>query len=395
MDGGVGAFTTFGFESPNKPWEKSITIEGSDVELGPINLHEAGVLPGRVTGVAYHPAAANKPFANAFGYVCSGESDFDTVGGSYYLLQFMTDAQGRFRIDACPPGEYVLRLTDDASGYGPYDPSVWIRVTPEKSIDLRLFAPETDHRLAVNFAVGDGSSREVHAAAALDADVIAKHVDPKTGELPFIDDASERLRAVASEILCRLQPLDETTTHWPIYIERFEFTPRNLLKDNPREIVIPNLTPGRWRLTLSAEYSSVYRTSETLLTRDFAFAKGMAPLEISMPAAALAGTFDYPGRGPWHYATIEAIPRQPGLPTRTCRGQTAFRFIGLAPGEYSLRFQAEACEPKRIDNVIVRKGETTWLDEVTLSPARPKKENRPGSTKENWSKTTEDRRPAP
>ena len=67
MNGGVGAFTTFGSDTPKKPLEKLITVEGSDVKLDAITLHDAGVLPGGVTGVAYNPDAGDKPYANAFG----------------------------------------------------------------------------------------------------------------------------------------------------------------------------------------------------------------------------------------------------------------------------------------------------------------------------------------
>ncbi|MBC8875097.1 MAG: carboxypeptidase regulatory-like domain-containing protein [Planctomycetes bacterium] len=366
MNAGVGAFTTFGFASPNKPWERSITIEGAELQLDPINLHDAGVLPGCVTGVAHNPDVEHKPFDNAFGYICAGEDDFDTVGGSYYLLRFMTDAEGRFRIDACPPGKYVLRLTGSAGGYGPHDPSVWIRVTPEKTIDLRLFSPESDHQLAINFVVGDGSSRDVHAGAALDAAVIAKHVDPKTGKRSNIKDAEGRLRVQPSYILCQLEPLDETATHWPIYTKRFEFSPRELLEENPRDIVIPNVPPGRWRLTLTATYIAAFCSSETLLTRNFEVSKRMAPLEIEMLPSALSGTFDNPAAGPWDRATVEAIPQQPGRPTRTCYGEASFRFIGLAPGKYSLRVQAQGCETKHIDDVIIQRGQATWLDKFAL-----------------------------
>ena len=75
--------------------------------------------------------------------------------------------------------------------------------------------------------------------------------------------------------------------------------------------------------------------------------------------------------------TIEAIPQTSGLPTRTLCSQETFRFIALAPGEYSLRFQAEGCQTKRIDDVGVRKGEATWLDEVVLEPAVPTTEAKP------------------
>jgi len=366
MNPDVGEPTTYGFASPDKVWEKSITIQGSDRQLDPINLHDAGVLPGLVTGVVYNPGAEHKPFANAFGYICAEDDHFDSVGGCYYLLKFMTDPQGRFRIDACPPGKYVLRFTDSTNGYGPFDPSIWIRVAPEETIDLRLSAPEFDHHLGINFVVGDGSSRDVHAGAALDADVIAKHIDPRTGKSSYIREANERLRVEGSKILCQLTPLDETITHWPIYDERFEFTPPNLLMDNSNDIVIPNVSPGRWRLTLTATYGEMFTNSETLLTRDFEFTAGMAPLRIEFPPAALAGTLDYPGGGPWDFTTIEVIPQEPAHRTRTSQCVTDFRFIGLAPGKYSLRLRTEGYDVKCIDNVIVRKGQVTWLDKVAL-----------------------------
>ena len=378
MNPGVAAFSTFWSDSPNKPWERAITIQGQDVQLGSIDLHEARLLPGRLTGVAFHPAGDHRPFANVFGYVCAAESDFDSVGGSYYLLRFMTDAEGRFRVEHCPPGKHVLRLSDEPSQYGPRDPSVWIRVTPEKTLGLRLFAPETDSCLAVRFLVGDGSARDVHAGAALDADVIAKHADKKTGELPFIKDDRVRFRAQIAEIACEIKPLEEAIDHWPIVTEQFKFSPGNLLKGDRSRLVIPNLSPGRWRLTLTAVYDSLFRCDETLPMRELVFVRGMGPLEIRMPAAALAGTIENPARGVRDRVTIEAIPRQPGLPTRTCRGQIGFRFIGLLPGEYTLRIRAEGCEEKRVPALVIRNGKTTWLDKLVLKAALPKKQG-PGT----------------
>ena len=387
--GGVGAFSRFGSERSNKPWEKSITVTGRDVQLDPINLHSAGLLPGRLTGVAYTLAAGSKPLANDFGYICSGENTRDTVGGFYYLVKSMTDAEGRFRVDNCPPGKYVLRFSQYASGAGASTPSVWIRVAPEKTLDLRLGEPS--HRLGIRFVVGDGSSRDAHAAAGLDAKVVALYTDPTTGEIRYIQDEDERLRAQASEITCELVPLDETITHWPIYRERFQFSPGILLKADSPHILIPNVSPGRWRLKLSAHYNAAYPSDENdFLTRDFAFTERMAPLRIDLPPASLAGTLDNPvagplasaadnpdaeplvytsdssAPGPWTPTTIEAIPQDPGLPTRTCRGQAAFRFIGLAPGRYTVRVKAEGVETKRLDNVIVEKGKTTWLDKIVL-----------------------------
>lgn len=366
---GVGAFTTFGSESPNKPWERSIVIGSSDISLDPIDLHEAAVLPGRVTGVAFWPTGEQRPFANAFGYICASEHDFDTVGGSYYLVDFMTDADGRFHVDHCPPGKYVLRLTENAGGYGHGSPAVWICVPPEKTIDLRLFAPEADHRLAIDFVVGDGSPGDAHAGAGLDAAAIARHLDPKTGKLPYIEDEKERLRVQPSEIECRLQPLNDSAICWPVPCaeEKYQFSPANLLRGDLWDIVIPNVLPGRWRLTIAASYNAVYSARETVLVRDFAFTAGMHPLRIELPAASLAGTFENPAvSGIWGYTTIEAIPQQAGLPTRTCQAQKNFRFIGLAPGEYLLRFQHADCETNVVGPVRVEKGKTTWVEKVVL-----------------------------
>ena len=224
----------------------------------------------------------------------------------------------------------------------------------------RLLAP-----LAIRFVVGDGSPGHVHAGAGLDAAVRAKHVDPSTGELPFLQDEDQRLRALPSEITFDVKPLDDATTHWPICRERFCFSPRHLLQAGPGHIVVSNLTPGRWRLTLSASYGWLQRAEEgTLLTRDFVFTPGMAPLRLEFPAAALAGRVQIIDS-----ATIEAVPQEPGLPTRTCQSQSSFRFIGLAPGKYSLRVHAREYQTKVVENVIVRSGQVTWLDAITLDRA--------------------------
>ena len=93
----------------------------------------------------------------------------------------------------------------------------------------------------------------------------------------------------------------------------------------------------------------------------------MQPLRIELPAASLAGTFENPAvSGMWGYTTIEAIPQQAGLPTRTCRAQKNFRFIGLAPGDYLLRFQDAGCETKIVGPVRVERGKNTWVEQVVL-----------------------------
>jgi len=68
----------------------------------------------------------------------------------------------------------------------------------------------------------------------------------KPEKLPYIEDENERLRVQPSEIDCRLEPLDDTATHWPVPCgeERFQFSPANLLRGDLRDIVIPTSCPA-------------------------------------------------------------------------------------------------------------------------------------------------------
>ncbi len=200
-----------------------------------------------------------------------------------------------------------------------------MRVEPERTTDLELFAPAPAEQLAIRFHVGDGSPAALYSGAGLDAQVVAKHRDPKTGNLPSIQDASERHRAKPSDVFCHLEPLDDAITHWPATDARFEFSPWSLLENDPRHIVIPNITPGRWRLTLTAGFWSTARCEETLFTRDFTFTEGMPPLRIDLPAAGLAGTFEDHSQAMRNRTTIKAIPQAPELPTRTCEAGEFFR----------------------------------------------------------------------
>jgi protocatechuate 3,4-dioxygenase beta subunit len=357
---GAGVFSVSYVTSHNKVWDKSVAVNGRDLHLDPIDLHREGLLPGRITGAVFQPVDGNKTFASAFGCIYE---DFDAADGLEYVQRFMTDAEGRFRIENCAPGKYVLHISDNEHGLRPNNAALWIRVTPEKTNDMRLFAPDAE--LSIRFAVGDGSLRHLYAGAALDRDVITKHLDEKKGRLRYIDNEGDRLRAEPAQITCKLEPLDDAINHWPICSDQFEFIPGNL-KDARRHMTIPNVTPGRWRLTLTAESSC----HETLPTRDVVFTAGMAPLEIQMPAAALAGSLDSPLSKPWDPATIDAIPSQPGLPTRTCGAQESFRFIGLAPGTYTLRVRAKGCVEKQVAGVVVEHGKTTWLEKTVLKPAK-------------------------
>ncbi len=370
---GVDIYFFPGFDPPCKPLTIPITIKGEDVTLEPIDLHASGLLPGKVKGIVYHPNATGTPYANAFGYLCPSSRAYDTVRSEYYFLRVMTDADGRFQIDRCPPGNYTLRFRGPPSS--PHDATVWVHVQSEQTNDLQLFGPDQTGQLPIRFVCGDGSHTDVCAAVGLDPKVIAKYYDPKTHDLPFIEDDRDRARATPSEIQCCLAPMDEHLTHGPVPGKGFPLTPDAFSGDRSSHVVIANLSPGRWRLTLKTVYSSARGCYNAALPiHDFTFSKDMAPLQIQLPPAALAGTIkDYtmPAPSMFSYSLVKAIPKRSDLPTRTCRYAGVFRFVALAPGTYSVRFETPGHEVRQIDNVIVREGETTWLEDVVLQETPP------------------------
>jgi protocatechuate 3,4-dioxygenase beta subunit len=376
--------------APTKPWQRPVVIHGGDVRLEAIDLHAAGLLPGRLTMLAFQPTSNPLPFANAFVSLSGSESDIDPLGvqlsesdssGRFVpsdappnaRLGGMTDAGGRFGLEPCQPGKYVLRLTYWPGGR--WTPAVWVRVAPEKTADVRLFAPE--RRLKIKFAVGDGSARDVYAAAAVDADAPPQKGggkgDGKGRPWAPIRDDSKRSRAIVTAITFELEPRDESIGYWPIYHETFAFEPRALLKQRPQDVVIPNVAPGRWRLKLKSSGES-----QTMLTRDFTFAEGMGALRVEVLPAALVGTIESappglvgPGPGGFEKFTVVAVGTAAGLPTRTCTTDDVFRFIGLPPGKYSLRVSTKYQTFQPVE-ARVEKGKTTWLGPVYLAPVNTK-----------------------
>jgi hypothetical protein len=127
-------------------------------------------------------------------------------------------------------------------------------------------------------------------------------------------------------------------------------------------------------LTLRMRYNWDLLSDNAFPTREIVVTENTTPLQIRMPAASLVGVLDNPADTTWKQAEIEAIPSRPDLPTRTCRGELRsrrpdFRFLGLAPGEYTLRIRVAGCEEKRVPGVIVERGKTAWLGRIALQSA--------------------------
>ena len=69
--------------------------------------------------------------------------------------------------------------------------------------------------------------------------------------------------------------------------------------------------------------------------------------------------------------TVVAAGTAAGLPTRTCTTHDDFRFIGLAPGKYSLRISTKE-ETFQPVEASVEKGKTTWLGPIYVTPVKTK-----------------------
>ena len=367
------------------PCTTPVTVRGADAQLDPIDLGRAGVLSGRLTGVVYQ-GDGRTPFSNAFGYVSSETRD--TGFGFYYYLRFMTDAQGRIDVPNFPPGTFRVRFADDTMA----DATRWnweyIRVLPGKTHRVRLFAEDPGDAVAISLNVGDGSTPDVLAGAVPGPDAMRKYPQQKEESYPENTDGT-RYRAIPARVACNLEPLEDSIDHWSGFGHGFEFGPNNLMKGHRPQVVIDDVLPGRWRLTVSAYTYQDYDCDETMLVREVAVTNRTPPLEITLPPAALAGRLQQQAKpakpGALHavldeseQVSIEAIPQQASLPTRSCQAKHAFRFLGLEPGRYTLRFRAEDFHEKRIEGVIVEKGKTTWLPPVPLErTAEPASSDKP------------------
>ncbi len=93
-------------------YSSSFDVENADVDLGEIDMDAQGLTPGTVVGQVFATSDESTPLPNWIGYLCHEKSDFNTVGVFDYYLEFQMDQQGRFRIDNCPPGTYMIRISD-------------------------------------------------------------------------------------------------------------------------------------------------------------------------------------------------------------------------------------------------------------------------------------------
>ena len=90
-------------------------------------------MPGRIEGVALQGGDANRAHANVFIYVCDDLEHWDTVGNTYYVTTVMTDSRGRFVLDLCPPGRYVLVTSDHPVHCDESSAQAWVDVRSGKT----------------------------------------------------------------------------------------------------------------------------------------------------------------------------------------------------------------------------------------------------------------------
>ena len=78
-------------------------------------------------------------------------------------------------------------------------------------------------------------------------------------------------------MVCQLEPLDEAIDHWPAAAASSSFGPFEVPEnEGGPHIVIPNVSPGRWRLTLKAVYDDVFVRGDVAHPRPRAGQRGGA-----------------------------------------------------------------------------------------------------------------------
>ena len=106
----------FRFGVDGAPFQASVSVEDSDIEVPRINLAAENLLPGKVSGVAYDhrtlEAAAHK-----WVYLTNSPDAMDSVGGTYWQKRVLTDHLGRFEFETCPPGDFTIVLSEMSNGF--------------------------------------------------------------------------------------------------------------------------------------------------------------------------------------------------------------------------------------------------------------------------------------
>ncbi|MDP1561190.1 MAG: carboxypeptidase regulatory-like domain-containing protein [Pirellulaceae bacterium] len=111
-------------------------IQNADVDLGEIDMDALGLTPGTVVGQVFATPDESTPLPGWFGYLCQENPGFNTADILEYYLEFHMDQQGRFRIDNCPPGTYMIRISDQPdSSSGEFQ----VTVTSGKTTEVQVF----------------------------------------------------------------------------------------------------------------------------------------------------------------------------------------------------------------------------------------------------------------
>ena len=325
----------------NKPWQRPVVIHGGDVRLEAIDLHAAGMLPGRLTMLAFQPTSNPLPFANAFVSLWAARATFDP---SDARLSGMTDAGGRFQPGALSAGQVCLavELLARRASNRPCGSALRPRRRVERAAVRSRVPAEDQVRRRRRFGA------DVYAAAAIDADAppkkgggqrargratpwrnrarrrngprgcrrdqvragTARRIDRLLAHLP----GELRLRAAGTAEAARRGPRDSERRAGPLETEAQEF--RRVADDaDPRF----HVCRGAARVAVECRPP---RWSEPSRWRRRSFGR------------VAAGNLDRVHR------RRRAGPRRV-LPTRTCTTHDDFRFIGLAPGKYSLRISTK------------------------------------------------------
>lgn len=325
------------------PARLALDVPPEGLDLGAIRLDGRGRVAGRVF-LPEDNVDAEKPWDFAPGIVLWPAS------GWRREIEFRAGEDGRFDVEGVPAG--MVRVGFQYQIFDVIHSHVWAaRVVEGRTTEVHAFEPGRSRPLAIRFDVGDGTDAQSLAGSGRDAKRLVDNITRKPSY--FLDDAEKAAKTVA--------------TRPPLFFPELQAHSREPLSfsepdwaepDARRQIVLPDVAPGAYRLRVLDWLGSADLTDGLLLDEDITVAPDK-PIRIPLGAGCITGKC--PKNDDYHRpVVVVATPRGGKGPSRRsrCDGDGNFCVRYLAPGRYTLRALDPALGWARVDDVAVGVGAT-------------------------------------
>lgn len=337
----------------------ALDVPGHGLDVGTVHL-DVPTATGRIEGRVWRPKYMEEgPWAFTKGYV--GAFRFEAIPGidEGESIEFRADENGRFAVDNVPVG-----LTTVGFSYAMADvihTDTWqVRVVEGQTTEVRAHDPARPHRLALAFAIGDGSKAQYESGTGLGA---ARGVDNVTLTSSFFAEIEKReRRPLEPSFRVALTPLSQGTLS-------FE-EPNWADLDAERNLVLPDVGAGRYRLRVYDWLGSTDLESEPLFDREVVVPPdGRGQVEIALGAGCITGKIPPLKENFKRPVVVTAVAKGGRERTRQARcddgGNFCVRY--LSPGSYSLFIHDPKSGFCRVDDVQVPAGAVD-IGERVLTP---------------------------